>query len=151
MPVAGRGRLCPVCLRPVSGGACREHGPWQPHQLATADDRRTATRATWQPFEPILHACPRCLGGVAEGRRGFECVEHADGRDAHGPFEVDELLGATAQREAAGCRARLARRARVRTRPRPQRPALPLPDAARMWRLIAAATVLAATFAFLAR
>ena len=56
-----------------------------------------------------------------------------------------------AQRDAAASRARLARRAQAQSRPRPQLPALPLPDAARLWRLIAAATVLAATFAFLAR
>ena len=93
MPVARRGRLCPVCLRPVKDGGCAEHGPWGPHQLATADDRRAAARASWQPFEPLLHACPRCLGEVAEGRRGFECVSHASARDAHGPFLVDELLG----------------------------------------------------------
>ena len=151
MAVAGRGRLCPVCLRPVHDGGCAEHGPWAPHQLATADDRRAAARASWQPFEPVLHACPRCLGEVAEGRRGFECVRHASARDAHGPYMVDELLGATAQRDAAASRARVARRARLQSRPRPQRPRLPLPDAARMWRLVAAATVLAATFAFLAR
>jgi hypothetical protein len=151
MAVAGRGRLCPVCLRPVQDGGCAEHGPWGPHQLATADDRRAAARASWQPFEPVLHACPRCLGEVAEGRRGFECVRHASDRDAHGPYMVDELLGATAQRDAAASRARVARRAQLQSRPRPQRPRLPLPDAARMWRLVAAATVLAATFAFLAR
>jgi hypothetical protein len=151
MALARRSRLCPVCMRQVGAGGCAEHGPWQPHQLATGDDRRAAARASWQPFEPLLHACPRCLGEVAEGRRGFECVANPDGRDPHGPFLVDELLGATAQREAAAGRARLARRERVRHRPRPQRPALPLPDAARLWRLIAAATVLAATVAFLSR
>jgi hypothetical protein len=152
MAVAGRGRLCPVCLTPVKDGGCAEHGPWQPHQLASGDDRRAAARATWHPFEPLLHACPRCLGEVAEGRRGFECVGHPDGRDAHGPFEVDELLGATAQREAAAGRARLARRQRLRRdRPRPRRPAIPLPETARLWRLAAAGTVLAATVAFLSR
>jgi hypothetical protein len=151
MPVARRGRLCPVCLRPVKDGGCAEHGPWGPHQLATADDRRAAARESWQPFEPVLHACPRCLGEVAEGRRGFECVGHTSARDAHGPFLVDELLGVSAQRDAAASRARLTRRAHVQSRPRPLRPLLPLPDAARLWRLIAAATVLAATFAFLAR
>ncbi len=88
---------------------------------------------------------------MAEGRRGFECVDHASARDPHGPFQVDELLGVSAQRDAAASRARLARRAQAQSRPRPQLPALPLPDAARLWRLIAAATVLAATFAFLAR
>jgi hypothetical protein len=151
MPVAGRGRLCPVCLKPARGGACAEHGPWQPHQLATSDDRRTATRRSWHPFEPLLHACPRCLGDVTEGRQGFECVTHAEGRDPHGPFAVDELLGATSQREAAAGRTRIARRQHARRPSRPARPALHLPDATRMWRLIAAATVLAATVAFLSR
>jgi hypothetical protein len=151
MGVAGRGRLCPVCLKPAQDGACGEHGPWQPHQLATTDDRRAASRQPWQPFEPLLHACPRCLGEVAEARTGFECVDHAEGRDPHGPFQVDELLGATSQREAAVGRTRLARRELAKRRPRPTRPALQLPDAARLWRLIAAATVLAATVAFLAR
>jgi len=151
MAVGARGTLCPVCMRPVRDGACPEHGPWQAHQLASADDRRAAARASWQPFEPALHACPRCLGDVTEGRRGFDCVAHMSARDTHGPYMVDELLGVTAQREAAASRARLARRARVRTRPRPQRPMIPLPDAARLWRLVAAATVLTATVAFLAR
>ena len=45
-----------------------------------------------------LSALPR-RGG--RGRRGFDCVEHGHARDAHGPFRVDELLGPTAQREAA--------------------------------------------------
>ncbi len=149
MAGAGRGGLCPVCLRPVRDGGCAEHGPWQPHQLATAGDRRAATRGSWQGFEPLLHACPRCLGDVAETRQGFECVHHAHGRDPHGPYEVDELLGVTAQREAAASRARLVHRVRRQSRPRTQRPMLPTIDAARMWRVIAAATVLAATVAFL--
>ncbi len=151
MAVAGRGRLCPVCLRAARDGACAEHGPWQPHQLATGDDRRAAGRVSWQPFEPLLHACPRCLGEVAEGRRGYECVESTHGRDPHGPYEVDELLGAAGQRDGAACRARVARRERMRQRPRTQLPALPAIDPARMWRLIGAATVLAATVAFLSR
>ena len=151
MAGAGRGRLCPVCLRPARDGACVQHGPWGPHQLATTDDRRAASRGTWLPFEPLLHACPRCLGEVAEGRRGYECVESAHGRDPHGPYEVDELLGAAGQRDGAACRERFARRKRVRQRSGPQLPALPTIDAARLWRLIAAATVLAATVAFLSR
>jgi hypothetical protein len=121
------------------------------HQLATIDDRRAASRDAWLPFEPLLHACPRCLGEVAEGRRGYECVESATGRDPHGPYEVDELLGAAGQRDAATCRERFARRERVRQRSGPQLPALPAIDAVRLWRLIAAATVLAATVAFLSR
>ncbi|HEY3765883.1 MAG TPA: hypothetical protein VGL44_12070 [Gaiellales bacterium] len=132
-------------------GGCAEHGPWQPHQLATAGDRRAASRGSWQGFEPLLHACPRCLGDVAETRQGFECAHHAHGRDPHGPYQVDELLGVTAQREGAASRARLVHRVRRQRRPRPQRPILPPIDAARMWRLIAAATVLAATVAFLSR
>jgi hypothetical protein len=151
MAVAGRGRLCPVCLRPAREGTCADHGPWAPHQLATSDDRRAACRAGWQPFEPLLHACPRCLGEVAEGRRGYECVESAHGRDPHGPYQVDELLGAAGQRDGAAWRARLARRQRMRRRSGPQLPALPAIDPARLWRLIAAATVLAATVAFLSR
>jgi hypothetical protein len=151
MPEVGRGRLCPVCLRPAAQAVCADHGPWQPHQLATGDDRRAASRRTWQPFEPLLHACPRCLGEVAETRRGFECVAHAHGRTTHGPFRVDELLGATAQREAAAARVRLARRTRVRHRPRPAPVSMPMPDARRLARLAAAGTVLAATVAFLSR
>jgi hypothetical protein len=151
MALAGRGRLCPVCLRPARDGACVQHGPWQAHQLATIDDRRAASRAAWLPFEPLLHACPRCLGEVAEGRRGYECVESVHARDPHGPFEVDELLGAAGQRDGAACRERFARRERVRQRSGPLLPALPAIDAARLWRLIAAATVLAATVAFLSR
>jgi hypothetical protein len=146
-----RGGLCPVCMRSARDGACAEHGPWQPHQLATGDDRRAAARMSWQPFEPLLHACPRCLGEVAESRRGLECVESGHGRAPHGPFQVDELLGASAQREAAVSRARLAHRARREARPRRQTPVIVLPDAARLWRLAAAATVLAATVAFLSR
>ena len=150
MALAGRSRLCPVCMRQVGAGGCSEHGPWQPHQLATTGDRRAASRQSWQPFEPLLHACPRCLGEVAEARNGFECVDHA-GRHPHGPFQVDELLGATSQRAAATGRTRLARRELAKRRPRPARPALQLPDPARLWRLITAATVLAATVAFLSR
>jgi hypothetical protein len=151
MAGAGRGRLCPVCLRPARDGGCVEHGPWAPHQLATIDDRRAAGRGSWLPFEPLMHACPRCLGEVAEGRHGWECVESAHGRDPHGPYRVDELLGIAGQRNGAACRERFARPARVRQRSGPQLPALPAIDAARLWRLIAAATVLAATVAFLSR
>jgi hypothetical protein len=151
MAAAVRGGLCPLCMRRVADGACAEHGPWQDHQLATTADRRAAARASWQPFEPVLHACPRCLGEVAESRRGFECVETAHGRTPHGPFQVDELLGASAQREAAMSRARLAHRAQREARPRRQQPVIVLPDAARLYRLAAAATVLAATVAFLSR
>ncbi|HEX5558059.1 MAG TPA: hypothetical protein VFX13_10625 [Gaiellales bacterium] len=140
-----------MCLRPARDSGCVEHGPWAPHQLATIDDRRAAGRGSWLPFEPLMHACPRCLGEVAEGRHGWECVESAHGRDPHGPYQVDELLGIAGQRDGAACRERFARRARVRQRSGPQLPALPAIDAARLWRLIAAATVLAATVAFLSR
>ena len=91
------------------------------------------------------------LGEVAEGRRGYECVESGHGRDPHGPYLVDELLGAAGQRDGATCRARIARREQMRQRPRTQLPALPAIDPARLWRLVAAATVLAATVAFLSR
>ena len=33
------GHLCPVCIRPAGSGTCPEHGPWEPHQLLTRDDR----------------------------------------------------------------------------------------------------------------
>jgi len=148
---AVRGGLCPVCMRTATDGACAEHGPWQPHQLATSTDKRAAARASWQPFEPVLQACPRCLSDVAESRRGFECVETAHGRDPHGPFQVDELLGVSAQRAAATSRARLAHRARRQARPQRQTPLIVLPNAARLSRLAVAATVFAATVAFLSR
>ena len=70
-----------------------------------------------QPFEPLAHACPRCLGEVAWSGVGYDCVEHGDARDGHGPYRVDELLGPTAQREAALNRSRLARRTRARRTP----------------------------------
>jgi hypothetical protein len=147
------GHLCPVCVRPTDAGTCAEHGPWQPHQLLTRSDRRRAARHRLRlPFQPLVQACPRCLGDVAAGRRGFDCVAHADSRDRHGPFRVDELLGATAQREAALHRAQLARRARTRREARAiELQPLPWPDAARAARLVAGAAVMAATLAFLAR
>jgi hypothetical protein len=138
-------------VRPTRSGRCSEHGPWQPHQLATPLDRRRAGRAAWQPFQPSLHACPRCLGEVAEGRDGFECLDHAHATDAHGPFRVDELLGPTAQREAAIARERLARARRREAQP-PFAIALPsVPDVARAGRILVAAALLLATLAFLVR
>ncbi len=146
-----RGTLCPVCVRPTRSGRCPEHGPWQAHQLATQLDRRRAGRAAWQRFEPSIQACPRCLGDVAEGRDGFECLEHAHAADAHGPFRVDELLGPTAQREAAIARERLARARRRATQP-PLALTLPsVPDVARAGRILIAAALLVATLAFLVR
>jgi hypothetical protein len=103
------------------------------------------------PFEPLVHACPRCLGEVAPGRVGFQCVEHGDARDTHGPYRVDELLGPTAQREAALHRSKLARRPRPPRRPGHRAPVAPWPDAARTARLVAGAAVMAATLAFLVR
>jgi hypothetical protein len=89
---------------------------------------------------------------VALGQVGFHCVEHGDARDSHGPYRVDELLGPTAQREAALHRSRLARRTRARRDAQvTELPSLPWPDAARTARLVAGAAVMAATLAFLAR
>jgi hypothetical protein len=119
----------------------------------TRDDRRRAAASPLrQPFEPLVHACPRCLGEVAPGRVGFHCVENVDARDTHGPYRVDELLGPTAQREAALHRSRVARRARARRDAQViELQSLPWPDAARTARLVAGAAVMAATLAFLAR
>jgi hypothetical protein len=150
---AREGTLCPVCLRPAGSGRCSDHGPWEPHQLLTRDDRRRAAASlVRQPFEPLVHACPRCLGEVALGRLGFHCVEHGHARDGHGPYRVDELLGPTAQREAAVHRARLARRTRAcRDAQVIELQAIPWPDAARAARLLAGGAVMAATLAFLVR
>ncbi len=145
-----RGHLCPVCVRTTAAGTCAEHGPWQPHQLCTVVDRRRAGRGVWHPFEPAVQACPRCLGDVAEGLQGFECLDHH-----HGPYRVDELLGPTAQREAAFIRQRLAR-AHMRRRngtptaiPLPSLP--PLSEVAHATKLLAAAGLVAGTVAFLIR
>jgi hypothetical protein len=89
---------------------------------------------------------------VASGRLGFHCVDHGHARDGHGPYRVDELLGPTAQREAALNRSRLARRTRARRDAQViEIQSLAWPDAARTARLVAGAAVMAATFAFLAR
>jgi len=49
---AREGTLCPVCLRPAGSGRCVEHGPWEPHQLLTRDDRRRASaHVIRQPFD----------------------------------------------------------------------------------------------------
>ncbi|MGN6380391.1 MAG: hypothetical protein ACTHNU_15660 [Gaiellales bacterium] len=149
-PDRPHGHLCPVCMRPTRAGLCRDHGPWQAHQLASSLDRRRACRTSWLPWEPMLHACPRCLGTVAESRDGYECLEHAHGTDAHGPFRTDELLGPTAQREAAIARERVSRDRRRRSQP-PISISLPsLADLAHVTRITVAAVLVAATLAFLA-
>jgi hypothetical protein len=134
---------------------CQAHGPWEPHQLVSSLDRRQATRHVWRPFEPLLHACPRCVGEVAETRAGYECVHHAHGREAHGPFQVDELLGPTAQREGAASRERIARardRERVRSaQPRFVMPDVQLPNMTHVAQITAGAAVVAMTLYYLAR
>lgn len=147
-----RGLLCPVCVRPTRAGSCPAHGPWQPHQLLTRFDRGLAARRTWLPFEPLMHACPRCLGEVAPSRAGFECIAHHHGSNAHGPFELDELLAPTAQRESAMARERLAR-ARIRAQAGSfaiQSRSLPsLPTVTHAARLAVAGALIAATLDFL--
>jgi hypothetical protein len=118
--------------------------------LLTSGDRRRAERERWQPFEPQAHACPRCLGSVAESRSGFECLDQGHGHDPHGPFRVDELLAPTAQRESAAVRHRLARRSQARRR-EPASLSLALPDAARSVRMLASASIMAATLAYLVK
>ena len=146
---ARRGNLCPVCLGEVRLGVCDHHGLWSPHQLPTALDRRNATRHSWMPFTPILHACPRCLGEVAESRAGYECVDH----HSHGPFQLDELLGPSAQRDGAVERERLAR-AHERRREAPAAITLPtiqLPDMTHMAGMVAGGVLIATTLFYLAR
>jgi hypothetical protein len=147
--------MCPVCLERVRGGVCQVHGPWERHQLVSSLDRRCATRHVWRPFEPLVQACPRCLGDVAETRAGFECVDHAHGRDSHGPYQVDELLGPSAQRDGAAARERDARardRERVRSaQPRFTLPDWQLPNITHVAQLTAGAAVVATTLYYLAR
>ncbi len=147
--------MCPVCLERVHGGVCEAHGPWQPHQLVSPLDRQRATRHVWRPFEPLLHACPRCLGEVAETRAGYECVDHAHGRETHGPFQLDELLGPSAQREGAAARERIARardRERVRSaQPRFTLPEVQLPNVTHLARMTAGAALVGMTLFYLAR
>jgi hypothetical protein len=150
LKVAARGHLCPVCIHPIRGGACREHGAWRAHQLLTNVDRRRSERGQWQPFEPVAQACPRCLGEVAESRTGYTCLDHPHGHDPHGPFRIDELLAPTAQRESAAARVRLSRRAQAKRR-EPISLSLRLPDPARSARVLISACILAGTLAFLAR
>ena len=153
MRLGSRGHLCPVCIRPAQTGTCREHGQWKPHQLLTTGDRRRSARRRWQPFEPATQACPRCLGGVAEVRGGFGCLDHGHDHDPHGPFRVDELLAPTAQRESALARRRLARRSEARRREPVSLSGLSLrlPDPARSARVLISASIVAATLAYLAR
>ena len=77
----------------------------RPVEAASAADRRPTAAApsasAGSPYEPAPHACPRCLGDVAEGRGGLICLDHGHGNDPHGPFRVDELLAPSAQRESA--------------------------------------------------
>jgi hypothetical protein len=63
---------------------------------------------------------------------------------------VDELLAPTAQRESAAVRHRLARRCRDRRR-EPVSLSFALPDTARTVRVVASASVIAATLAFLVK
>jgi hypothetical protein len=148
-----RGHLCPVCIRPVQQGTCREHGPWKAHQLLSHGDRRRAERERWQPFEPLPHACPRCLGEVADTRGRFGCLDHGHDHDPHGPFRVDELLMPSAQRESAMRRQRLARRSQARRREPVSLSGITerLPDPGRSARVVISASIVAGTLAFLAR
>lgn len=148
-----RGHLCPVCVRPVREGTCSQHGPWKAHQLLSHGDRRRAERERWQPFEPLAHACPRCLGDVAETRGRFGCLDHGHDHDQHGPFRVDELLLPSAQRESAMARHRLARRSQARRREPASLSAISvrLPDPGRSARVVISASIVAGTLAFLAR
>ena len=89
---------------------------------------------------------------MAFGLFGFYFVEHGHARNTHGLYRVDELLGPTAQREAALHRSKLARRTRARRDAQViELQSLPWPDAARTARLVAGAAVMAATLAFLVR
>lgn len=149
--MGGHGTLCPVCMRRTAQGRCAEHGAWKPHQLLTGADRRCTQREQWCPYEPAAHACPRCLGDVAEVTAGFSCIDHGHDSNPHGPFQVDELLGPSAQRESAMARSRLARRNQAARSGGHALPAIALPDPARTARLVAAAAVVAATLAYLGR
>jgi hypothetical protein len=145
-----RGTLCPVCVRRAPGGACATHGRWQRHQLLTVGDRRRSAREEWQPYEPAPHACPRCLGDVAEVGGRLVCLDHDHGTSRHGPYEVDELLGPSAQRESALARSRLARRRKAQANTFTGLH-LDLPDPARTARVLGGVAVLAGTVAYLVR
>ena len=136
-------------MRPTRAGRCHDHGPWEAHQLATSLDRRRASRLEWLPYEPMMHACPRCLGLVAETRDGYQCLEHSHGADAHGPYRTDELLGPTAQREGAIARNRVNRAHRRQSRPAFNVTLPSLANVAHMTRIAVAAVLVLATLAFL--
>jgi hypothetical protein len=144
-----RGTLCPICVRRAPGGMCATHGAWQRHQLLTPADRRRSSREQWQPYEPAPHACPRCLGDVAEQRGLLICIDHDHGADPHGPYDVDELLGPSAQRESALVRSRIARRRQ--TQGGLAGLGLDLPDPARTTRVLLSVAVIAGTLAYLVR
>lgn len=146
-----RGTLCPVCVRPVRDGRCGRHGQWQSHQLVTARDRSLAERGQWASRTVHTHACPRCLGAVAESRSGWLCIDRGHAADPHGPFRVDELLGRHAQREALTSRMRLAHRRIARRRAAVTLPQLPSLDLRHTARLTGGAAVIAATLAYLVR
>ncbi|HUZ84165.1 MAG TPA: hypothetical protein VMU66_05685 [Gaiellales bacterium] len=117
----------------------------------TSRDRSLAERESWDVHRTSTQACPRCLGAVADSRTGWLCVERGHAGDPHGPFRVDELLGATAQREAATARMRLARRRLTQRRAAITIPSLPRIDLRHTARLAAGAAVVAATLAYLIR
>jgi hypothetical protein len=144
-----RGTLCPICVRRAPGGVCSAHGAWKRHQLMTVGDRRRSAREQWQPYEPAPHACPRCLGDVTEHRGSLTCLDHDHGSDRHGPYEIDELLGPSAQRESAVARSRLARR-RAQTGSLASL-GLDLPDPVRTSRVLLSVAVIAGTVAYLVR
>ena len=146
---SARGTLCPVCVRRAPGGVCSAHGAWNRHQLMTVGDRRRSAREQWQPYEPAPHACPRCLGDVTEHRGSLTCLDHDHGSDRHGPYEIDELLGPSAQRESAVARSRLARR-RAQTGSLASL-GLDLPDPVRTSRVLLSVAVIAGTVAYLVR
>ena len=118
-----------------------------------ADGRRPAALgagAAGSRSSPQRPRLPRCLGSVAEREPGSSCLDHGHGHDPHGPFRVDELLAPTAQRESAAARQRLARRSQARRR-EPVALSFALPDAARSVRVVASASIIAATLAFLVK
>jgi hypothetical protein len=113
-------------------------------------DRRRSSREQWQPYEPAPHACPRCLGDVAEHRGQLVCLDHEGGANRHGPFEVDELLGPSAQRESALARSKLARRRQAQGNWLTGI-GVDLPDPARTSRVLLSVAVIAGTLAYLVR
>ena len=92
---------------------------------------------------------PAASATSAEHRGSLTCVEHDHGPDRHGPYEIDELLGPSAQRESAMARSRLARR-RAQTGSLASL-GLDLPDPARTSRVLLSVAVIAGTVAYLVR